>query len=285
MKKERVILLIAMILNFIIATIKFTVGLAFGFSTLIADSLHSYSDFITDIISVIASKVGNKRANRKYPFGYGLIENIANLFIAIILLALGIFILIEAVLAKEAVVSFEIFLTLMVAILLKGLVIKVLNHYGRKLNSSTLLISAKESFTDFISSVIVLVVFFLLLLKPVFPILQYTDKIGSILISLIIFKIAFQILIDNIRYLIGINIDDLDMNEKIKELLKTFKKIKHYNMKLLKLGNYYNLYLTLNVDSQITLRQWFNLEKKLKKEIKALRLNIKYIEIEPKNAK
>lgn len=285
MKKERVILLITMILNFIIASLKFIVGLAFGFSTLIADSLHSYSDFITDIISVIASKVGNKRANRKYPFGYGLIENIANLFIGMILLALGIFILIEAILAKAAVITFEVFLTLVIVIFLKGIVIKILNHYGRKLNSSALLISAKESFTDFISSVIVLAVFFLLLLKPMFPIFQYADKVGSIIISVIVFKIAFQILIDNIRYLIGLNIDDKDMNEKIKELLKTFKKIENHKMKLLKLGNYYNLYLTLNVDSHITLRQWFHLEKKLKKEIKALKLSIKYIEIEPKNAK
>ena len=73
MIKEQTIFIITMFFNLIIATIKLLTGIIFGFSSLMADSLQSYTDFITDIISMIASKVGKKRANKKYTFGYGMI--------------------------------------------------------------------------------------------------------------------------------------------------------------------------------------------------------------------
>ena len=84
-----------MFLNFVVATVKLICGIIFNFSSLIADSLHSLSDFVTDIISMIASKIGDKRANKRHPFGYGMIENISNLFIGIILFILALFILIR----------------------------------------------------------------------------------------------------------------------------------------------------------------------------------------------
>ena len=92
MKSEFIILLISMILNFIVAFIKLVFGIMFNFSSLIADSLQSLFDFITDIISMIVGKIGDKRANKKHPFGYGMVENISNLFVGVILFLVAIFI-------------------------------------------------------------------------------------------------------------------------------------------------------------------------------------------------
>ena len=50
----------------------------------------------------------------------------------------------------------------------------------------------------------------------------------------------------------------------------------------MKIGKYYNLYLTIKLDTNITLKQLFNLENKLKKEIKSAKLKIRFIEIEAK---
>ena len=69
--KENKIIIITMIFNFIVAVLKLISGLLFSFSTLIADSIQSFIDFITDITSLIANKIGKKRANKNYPFGYG----------------------------------------------------------------------------------------------------------------------------------------------------------------------------------------------------------------------
>ena len=46
----------------------------FNCYALIADGIYTLSDFITDILAMIGARVGKKRANKKYPFGYGRFE-------------------------------------------------------------------------------------------------------------------------------------------------------------------------------------------------------------------
>ena len=142
--------------------------------------------------------------------------------------------------------------------------------------------SVKESSTDLISSIIVLVVSVLLLFKDDYPVLGYANTIGSILISLIVFYIAINIMVENIRYLLGINEENEELKAKIEDLIKKNKLIKDFSMTLMKIGTYYNLYLTIELEASVTLKQLFSLEKKLKREIKGLKLKIKFIEIEPK---
>ena len=91
--KEDKIIIITTILNLIVAILKLISGLTFSFSTLIADSIQSFIDFITDITSLVANKIGKRRANKTYPFGYGQIYYVANLFTGFLLFLIGIFIL------------------------------------------------------------------------------------------------------------------------------------------------------------------------------------------------
>lgn len=282
MKKEKNILVITMFLNLLVASTKLLGGIMFGFSTLVADSLQSFSDFITDIIANIATKIGKKRANKKYPFGYGMIENIANLFIGILLFLLSIYIFIESFRAKETELVDTVFIILIVTIILKAIVILILYHYGKKLNSNSLMVSAKESATDLVASIIVLIVSILLLFKEKYPILANADIIGSIIISIIIFYFALKIIIENITYLMGINEENKEVLKKIENIIQENKLIKDNSIKLMKIGTYYNLYLTIELDDKVTLKQLFRLENKLKKELKQAKLKIRFIEIEPK---
>lgn len=282
MKKEQKIISLSMFLNLVIASIKLLSGITFNFSTLIADSLQTYSDFITDIISAIANKIGKKRANKRYPFGYGMIENIANLFIGIILLLLAIYILITSFKPHKIYLHTIIFIILISCIILKILTILILYYNGKKLNSNTLLSSVKESLLDLIASIIVLIVSILLLFKDKYPILAYANVVGGLLISIIVFYMSIKIIIENIRYLLGINEDNTEIINIINEIIKENKLIKDSNIKLMKIGAYYNLYLTIELETSVTLRQLFSLETRLKKEIKSKKLNIKFIEIEPK---
>ena len=91
--KENRIIVTTMFLNLIVAIIKLVTGLVFSFSTLIADSVQSFMDVITDITSLIANKIGKRRANKTFPFGYGQVYSVANLFTGALLFLIGIFIL------------------------------------------------------------------------------------------------------------------------------------------------------------------------------------------------
>ncbi len=62
--KENKIIIITTILNFIVFITKLVLGIMFSFSTLIADSVQSFIDFITDSTSLRANKIGRRRANK-----------------------------------------------------------------------------------------------------------------------------------------------------------------------------------------------------------------------------
>lgn len=282
MKKEKNIIILGMFINLVIASIKILTGITFNLSILIADSLQTITDFITDIISIIATKIGKKRANKRYPFGYGMAENIANLFIGILLLLVSIYIFITSFNHQEIYLHPIIFIVLISCIILKTITILVIYYNGKKLNSNKLISSVKESSLDLLASTIVLIICILLLFKDKYNYLEYANTIGGILISIMVFYTSIKIIIENIRYLLGINEDNEEIKEKIIEIIKENKLIKDYNIKLMKIGEYYNLYLTIELETTVTLKQLFTLDKRLKKEIKNKKLNIKFIEIEPK---
>ena len=282
MKREKNIIFLGMFINLVIASIKILTGITFNLSILIADFLQTITDFITDIISIIATKIGKKRANKRYPFGYGMAENIANLFIGILLLLVSIYIFITSFNHQEIYLHPIIFIVLISCIILKTITILVIYYNGKKLNSNKLISSVKESSLDLLASITALIICILLLFKDKYNYLEYANTIGEILISIMVFYTSIKIIIENIRYLLGINEDNEEIKEKIIEIIKENKLIKDYNIKLMKIGEYYNLYLTIELETSVTLKQLFTLDKRLKKEIRNKKLNIKFIEIEPK---
>ncbi len=278
--KENTILIITMILNLLIASLKLLGGIMLGFSSLVADSIQSFADFFTDIISMFASRVGKKRANKRYPFGYGMIESISNLVTGFLLLLVAIFIFVRSFQVHEVEIKPILFVILLSAIVLKLGLILVLNNYGKKYHSNTLLVSAKESFTDLISTLIVFFISIILLFQGKYPWLQYADMIGSIVISLIIIYIAFKILWENVTDLLGNNEENQEILGQITEVLEKHPIILDHQVKLMRIGSYYHLYLILELDDRVSLKQFFHLEKVLKKEIKGKHLKIRFIEIE-----
>lgn len=271
-----------MALNFIVALIKLIAGITLNFSSLISDSLHSFSDFITDIISLIANNISKKRATKKYPFGFGMVENISNLFIGLVLFLLATFILIESFHAEQPRLTSSVFIVLIGVILLKLFTCYLLYYNGKKLNNPTLIVSAKESLSDVISSIIVLVVAILLLFKDYLPIFKYANQIGNIIISLIVYKISLRIIIENICYLIGKNDhSNKETTKTVETQLNKFKQIKHYKYNLIQFGSYYNIYIEIELDPKISFTKLFNLENNIKKSLKKS-TNIKFVEIDSK---
>lgn len=283
-KKETLIINISLILNFIVACIKLLTGLLFNFSSLIADSFQSFADFITDIISKMANLLSKKRATKKYPFGYGMIEYIVNLIIGITLFALALFIFIRSFSVHEVKINYYLYIILLIIIVLKFIVVRMLINNGKKLKSNILLTSAKESNADLISTIIVFIISFILLFQYKLYYLKYIDVIGSMIISLLIFKIAFTIIIENIHSLLGENDNNEEIIENLNKILKKYSDISEFKNKLIKNGNYYILYLSLELkNDNITVKKLIELERKVKKDIKNHIPKIKFINFDITN--
>ena len=67
MKLELKTLRYSMFNNLVIAIIKVLGGLYFGLGSLFADGLHTFCDFLTDVVSMIGSKISKKRPTKYHP--------------------------------------------------------------------------------------------------------------------------------------------------------------------------------------------------------------------------
>ena len=279
MKLETKVLIYSMLNNSIISTAKIIGGFSLGLSSLFADGLHTFCDFITDIICMIGTKISKHKPTKLHPFGFGKIEYLNNLFIGTILFLLGIFIIINGI-RHDVVVPPLSLLLLLSAILLKILAIFIMHKVGKKINSQVLITSVEESKMDLISSLVVALITVVLQFIDEYPWLKYADLIGSMFIGLIVIKTALNIIIDNSLSLIGEVETNKDIIKKVEDFVSEFKGVEKQEVTLIKSGSYYQLHLVLELDHTLTLRQVTNLENKIKRSIiRHTSLDIKYVTI------
>ena len=280
MKLETKVLIYSMLNNLVISIAKVISGFSLGLTSLFADGLHTFCDFITDIICIIGTKISKHKPTKLHPFGFGKIEYLNNLFIGIILFILGIFIIINGFKHDVVIPPLSLLILLLIAILLKLLSIFIMHKVGKKINSQVLITSVEESKMDLISSVVVALITVMLQFTDEYPWLKYTDLIGSIFIGLIVIKTALNIIIDNSLSLLGEVETNKDLIKKIEDFVSEFKGVEKQRITLIKSGAYYQLHLTLDLEHTLTLRQVTNLENKIKRSIiRHTSLGIKYVTI------
>ena len=279
--KENKIIIITAIFNFIVAVLKIISGIAFSFSTLIADSVQSFIDFFTDITSILANKVGKRRANKTYPFGYGQVYYLANLFTAFLLFLIGIFILYQFFFFKgHFEPSISIAIILIIVLILKMIVVKLLQHYGNIFKSELMVESAKESKADFISTCVVLAVLILSVFEKYIPNYINIDKIGSLGMSIYVFYTSIKMMISNIRGMLLNDEENDEIKEEIETQFKKIEKIQLKNVKAIKMSAYYSVFLQVKVADSLTIKQYLSLEKKIKSQLKSSNKLIRFIDIE-----
>lgn len=280
--KENKIIIITTIFNLIVAILKLTSGIAFSFSTLIADSIQSFIDFVTDITSLIANKIGRRRANKTYPFGYGQVYYLANLFTGCLLFLIGIFILYQFFFFKgEFKPNLTLFIIILIVLVLKLVVVKLLQIYGGKFKSELMIEASKESHADFISTCVVLVILILTFFEKYIPNYINIDKIGSLGMAIYVFYTSIKMLVSNIR---GILTNDEENNEIKAEIVKKldkFEELELKKVKIIKMSNYYSVFLQVRADKNLTIKEYLDIEKKVKYYLKSQDRMIRFIDMEP----
>lgn len=280
--KENKVIIITTILNLIVATLKLFSGIAFSFSSLIADSIQSFIDFITDITSLIANKIGKRRANKRYPFGYGQVYYIANLFTGFLLFLIGIFILYQFFFFQgKFKPNITLVIILLVILSLKLIVVSLLQHYGKKFKSELMIESYKESKADFISTCVVLGIMTLTFFESYIPSYINVDKIGSLAIAIYVFYVSIIMIISNIRGILTNDSENNEIREEITDELNKIKGLKIKKVKIIKMATYYSVFLQVVVDKNLTIKKYLVIEKKIKHTLKSINKAIRFIDIEP----
>ncbi len=267
MNKVTKVLIYSFITNIILALIKIVSGVVGACGALIADGVHSLSDTFTDVFAILGHKLSMKPADNEHPFGHGKIEYITCIVIGFVIMTMGFIIIYNGIFNKPVVPNILTVVVSVFVIVAKLVLSRYILNRGKKYGSNILVASGKESLTDVISSVVVLISILISQLGNVFV---YADMVAMIIIGILILKIAYNILSENFSSLLGKRVIDNDYIEKLEEIIYMEPEIKGIDtLIVLKYGSIYQLNLEVSMDANIVLKDAHdvldNIEENLKK--------------------
>ena len=81
--------IIGIIANILLVGFKAFVGFLAGSISIVMDALNNLTDALSSIITIIGTKLSNKKPDREHPFGHGRVEFITSMIIAFLILFAG----------------------------------------------------------------------------------------------------------------------------------------------------------------------------------------------------
>ena len=273
------VLIKSLLVNLVLSILKLIGSFIGGSITLLADAIHCMSDMFTDVISIIGSKLSNKKPDKEHPYGHGRIEYLTSIVMSIFIIILSISTLITSIKGERVNTNIYAVVILIVSIISKFILSDYLIKKSKELNSNIILLNGMETRYDTYSSMLALF-FVLLSLISNKGILRYADIIGGVIISLLTIKVGIKLLLSNISSIIGEVDYDKDKINLINSVILEQKEIKSIRRTtLLKMGTYYKVILDLNINGDIVLNDVYEIEKKIKIDLKKLDLNIRYVTV------
>ncbi|MDO4869681.1 MAG: cation diffusion facilitator family transporter [Bacillota bacterium] len=80
---------LGVIVNSVLCITKIILGFMINSIAVVADGFHDFADSLAACITLVASHISRKPADRKHPFGHARVEYLASLLVAVIILIVG----------------------------------------------------------------------------------------------------------------------------------------------------------------------------------------------------
>lgn len=227
MDRQKVIVrtsVIGILANLFLAGFKAAVGLLSNSISVVLDAVNNLSDALSSVITIIGAKLSAKPADKKHPLGYGRVEYLSAVIIAVIVLYAGITSLIESV--KKIITpetpdySATALIIVGAAVLVKVFLGTFVMRTGRKVTSDSLVALGKDALMDSIISASVLLAAVIYLIWGV-----SLEAWLGVIISVFIIKSGFEILRETISRILGERIDS-ELSKEIKRELCTYDGVK-----------------------------------------------------------
>ena len=193
--------IVSVVVNILLFAFKYAVGIFSGSLSIIADAWHSLSDSISSIIVIIGGIFSKKPADKEHPFGHGRIELITSFIIGIMLIFIGYTFFAEAIknLLSKRTANFNkaAIIAMIVSIIMKEILAQYSFWAYRKSGAKSLYADAWHHRSDSITSIIILIG--ILIGKNFWQ----SDAILSVLVSIVIFIAALDVIKSSVQPLIG----------------------------------------------------------------------------------
>jgi len=244
--------IVTIIANFLLTILKLIAGIIGTSASMISDAIHSASDVLSTFIVMIGIHIASKESDREHPYGHERFECIAAIILAVLLAVVGVKIGISGIqnIANSSIKtpSTLALIAAIVSIVVKEWMYNYTKKVAVKINSSALLADAWHHRSDALSSIGA----FIGILGSMLG-LKFFDLLASVLISIFIVKVAYDILKDALNKMLD-TACSVEVENKIKELvLKNEKVLSIDDLKTRLFGSKMYVDLEIGVDSKMTL--------------------------------
>lgn len=251
--------IVGSVVNLLLLIFKFIAGFVGHSTAMIADAVHSLSDFVTDIIVIVFVRISSKPVDSSHNYGYGKYETLATAIIGFVLLGVAagiliggikdvLFVLNGGTLEKPGVVAL---LAAAVSIVLKEIIYQYTVYKGRDIDSRALIANAWHHRSDAFSSIGTLIgIGGAMFAGARWRIL---DPLAAIVVSFFIAKVALNILKGSLDELLEHSLP-VPIEEEIKEIILSVDGVTSpHHLRTRRVGYNYAIDVHIRMDGEMTL--------------------------------
>lgn len=245
--------------NAVLIVLKFIAGFVGRSSAMVADAVHSLSDFVSDVIVLVFVKLAGKPRDKDHNYGHGKYETLATLIIGILLILAGVGLLVNGVELVVRSLQGEVLqrptmlalIIAVVSILSKEWLYHYTRRVGKKQNSLAVIANAWHHRSDAISSFGTLIgVAGAMFLGDRWRIL---DPLAAVIVSQFIIKSGYDIAKPCIAELLEASLP-VDKENEILQVVTSIPGIEYvHNLRTRRIGNSIALDLHAKMDGNLPL--------------------------------
>lgn len=194
-REGRKVTWIGVVANALLIVVKFAAGILGHSQALIADAVHSVSDFFTDAVVLLGLRYGRKPPDADHHFGHARIETMASAVVGISLISVAFFLGYRSIMnVYMHADNYPTYLALAGAVLsiaIKEALYQYTVIVGKKIRSQAVIANAWHHRSDAFSSVAVLIGVGGALINPKWHML---DAYAALVVSFFIAKVGMEVL-------------------------------------------------------------------------------------------
>ena len=253
--------LVGSIVNLLLLIFKFVAGIMGHSAAMVADAVHSLSDFVTDIIVIVFVKISGKPEDDNHRYGHGKYETLATAMIGVALFVVGIGLLVNGATKIYEVINGAILpapsmialIAAVVSIVAKELIYRYTVRAGKKLNSQAVIANAWHHRSDAFSSIgTVIGIGGAIFLGERWRIL---DPIAAVAISGFILKVAIDLIKSCLDELLERSLP-ADTERKIMDIIESFPEISSpHHLRTRRIGSHIAIEVHVRLDGKMSLEE------------------------------
>lgn len=275
-KKVYRVTLLGSVVNLLLLVFKFVAGVLGHSAAMIADAVHSLSDFVTDLIVIVFVKISSKPEDADYAYGHGKYETLASCIIGLALIVVGVMMgynatvkIVDVVrngteLASPGIIALA---AAVLSIVLKEWMFRITRKVAREVDSPAVEANAWHHRSDALSSVGTAIgIGGAVLLGSKWAVL---DPIAALVVSVFIVVQAAKILSDAIGQLMEKSLPR-DVEQRICEIVYEEEGTSDiHHLRTRKIGSQISIELHVRMNGSLTLREVHGKSIAIEKRLRA----------------